>query len=229
MKNWYTYLITFEDGFFYYGYRGTKKNPTDDFLINYFSSSKLVKEKIKTEKYKGEILLTSINQQTVYDYEQKLISENIEHPKCLNQTCYFKREGFGVLSENVKTKLGKKSKERWSNPEYRQMMIDKQTAAWDDKRKKEYSNYMSSQWTNERKKEHSKKLRGRQHTEEQLIKMRKPKHSGHGAKVSASTKNVPKSKSHKESLSIAAKNRKKILCVCGKEYLPCHKRYHKNC
>ena len=84
-KQWYVYKITFSDSTFYIGYRGTSSIIEDDFLIKYFSSSKTVKQRIKSsETYSGEILHIFDNQEDAYDKEQEIIFELFENPLIIN-------------------------------------------------------------------------------------------------------------------------------------------------
>jgi len=92
--------------------------------------------------------------------------------------------------------------------------------------------------------EHKQKLR-KPKSKETIEKMRKPKTLEHKKKISTALKikcenedrsgqnNAMFGKKHsieaKQLQSLKAYQRKKIPCICGKEYLPAHARYHVNC
>jgi hypothetical protein len=207
MKTWYVYKITFDDHHFYYGYRSTKLLPCEDFLIKYFSSSKIVKEKIKECAYHGSILKTFDNQIDAYNYEQNLIFDELSNPYMLNIRCYKERQGFGILSKMAKQKISETSKQRWSCPEYKERLSAIHKERWDsnDQRKIDQINRLKGK----ERPEHSKTMSGRTLSEEQKQKLRKPKHPGHGARVSAALTGVPKTEDHKQKL-----RKPKPLVVC---------------
>jgi hypothetical protein len=206
MKRYYVYKITFTDESYYIGYRGSSQAPEQDFLKKYFSSSKVVRSRIEnSESYKGEILYRDMDQKAAYESEQKLIYENFNDKKILNRACYYGRDGFGIISESAKKILSKKTKDRWQDPEYRSRLSDSQSKAWSEERKKNQSERL----TGKKRPEHAEKLRGRTLTEEQKQKLRKPKHDGHGKKVSAAFKGKPKSEEHKQKLR---KPKPKVIC-----------------
>ncbi len=141
-KIWYVYRIIFSDGCFYIGYRGSK-SPEEDFLIKYFSSSNTVKERIKNgENYTGEILLRFVDQAEAYETEQLTILEHFTNPLILNRSCYYKRKGFGILTQEAKNKISETSKSNWQNPKFIEKM---------NKRKR---------WTEESKQIQSERLTG---------------------------------------------------------------------
>jgi len=94
----------------------------------------------------------------------------------------------------------------WSSTEFRTKVSESQKKAWTPERKKRQSEITKAKWTEEAKKKHSELLTGRTFTEEQKQKLRKPKHSGHGAKVSASLKGKTKSPEHVAKIKERAKN-----------------------
>jgi hypothetical protein len=106
-------------------------------------------------------------------------------------------------TEDTKRRFSETSKNRWNDPEFREKMSVKHKENWSREegliRKQEQSQRLSGKL----RPDHSERMKGRKHTEEQKQKMRKPKPPGHGANVSAATKGVPKSDSHKKSLSEA--------------------------
>lgn len=180
-KIWYVYRIVFSDGCFYIGYRGSK-NPEEDFLVKYFSSSKIVKERIKNgEIFTGEILLKFIDQNEAYETEQLTILEHFTNPLILNRSCYYKRKGFGILTEKAKLKISESSKLKWQDPKYIEKM---------NKRKR---------WTEESKRIQSERLTG----------VKRPEHSN--LLKSKNTKLPPnhpflaktKSEDHKRKISIS--------------------------
>lgn len=194
-KHWYTYLIEFADGKFYIGYRGSTKLPDQDFLIRYFSSSKEVKLRIKSgQHHSGKILCIFNNKVDAYNYEQDLIFKEISNPNILNKVCYKGRKGFGILTEHGREEISKKSKERWDDPNFKSMMVEKHKDRWTDKMKADQSERLKGK----KRPEHSKAMMGRPgHTKCKGVK----KYDGFGNKVSKSTKGVPKSEKHKLALS----------------------------
>lgn len=157
MKNWYVYKITFEDGSFYIGYRGCTSLPEDDFLKKYFSSSKIVKERIKGGVYyEGLIIKEFVDKKEAYIYEQSLIRENFNDCKILNQRCYDDREGFGILTENARKKISESLKSLWDSEEFRNRMINAHKKRWNDLelnlREKQSKRLSEEFWTEERRK-----------------------------------------------------------------------------
>lgn len=208
-KNWYVYKITFSDGLFYIGWRGTTKSPKEDFLKKYFSSSKVVKEKIKSCDFRGEILLESNDKEFSYHEEQRLIHEHLENPLILNQVCYHDRGSFGLLSKESREKIGEKSKANWANEDFRTKICKSQNASWTDERRESYIEITKAAWTPERKANQSAKLSGRPgHKKCKGI----PKPAGHGANVSAALKGKPKSAEHCRKL--AELRRRLTVYVC---------------
>ena len=197
-KNWYVYKISFSDNSFYIGYRGTMKLVEEDFLVRYFSSSKLVKEKVKSTSYVGEILLETNDKELAYMTEQRLIYEHINDPLILNQACYYGKIGFGLLTEESLKKISDKSKINWSRENFRIKMKESQRLSWTDERKVKQSNYMKTVWTDERKADHSNKLKG--HIGHMKCKG-VSKSIGFGEKVSNALKGLPKTDEHKRKLS----------------------------
>jgi len=196
-KLYYVYRVEFPDSTYYIGYRGSKKAASDDFLVTYFSSSKIVAERMKrTNEYFGTIIYKDLEKGDAYEREQKLIHEHINDPLCLNQVCYYKREGFGVISDAAKEKLSVKSKARWKDPEYKERLRAAHKARW--AANPELKERQVARLKGKKRPEHSAALAGRPgHTKCKGV----PKPKGHGAKVSASTKGVPKSEAAKQKMS----------------------------
>ena len=77
--------------------------------------------------------------------------------------------------------------------------------SWNEERKNEWSIHMKDFWTDKRKNEHSDKLKGHiGHTKCKGVK----KHKGFGALVSAGNIGKPKSKIHRENISLARTGKK---------------------
>jgi hypothetical protein len=135
-KNWYVYKLTFSDSSFYVGYRGTTMLVEHDFLVKYFSSSKVVKAKILNgESYYGEIISKFDCKEAAYYFEQQTINDNFSNSAILNKACYFGRTGFGILSDTAKQRISETTSARWKDPTYRETTIQSQKQAWTDKRK----------------------------------------------------------------------------------------------
>lgn len=208
MKNWYVYKIEFEDNKFYIGYRGSNRSPDQDFLISYFSSSKVVKERIKQGiKYKGKILNIYDTKDIAYENEQDLIFQYILDPNILNKFCYKNRKGFGLLTEYAKEQISISSKRRWADQEYRDRIILSQKDSWTDERKEAQVKRLKEDfWTDERKESHSNKLKG--HAGSRKCKGVKKK-EGFGSKISAALTGKSKSEEHKQKLR---KPKPKLVC-----------------
>ena len=111
------------------------------------------------------------------------------------------------FTDDQRSKISASSKTRWESDGYREKVVESQKKSWTDQRRKNNSTIMKSAWTEDRKKKHSEFVSNQKHTEEQLLKMRKPKPDGFGAKVSNALKGVKKSESHCKAISEAAKRR----------------------
>jgi hypothetical protein len=206
MKNWYVYKITFNDESFYIGYRGTKRPVDQDFLVRYFSSSKIVRERIKNgECHRGEILAIFDQQQTSYEFEQQRIYDNFGHPLILNQSCYFGRKGFGILTESARQKISKRSKELWSDPKYREYLTIKRKESWTEDRKKQQSLRLSGQ----KRPDHSKLMKSRPVNPKFIENAKSPRSTKHKQAISESLKGKKKSEEHKQKLK-----KPKPLTVC---------------
>lgn len=91
----YTYLVKNKiTNQFYYGSRcknvRLKITPEEDMWVNYFTSSKIVKELIEeygNNSFDIKIILKDIDYDKCYFLEQELISEHINDPLCLNKYC----------------------------------------------------------------------------------------------------------------------------------------------
>lgn len=196
MKTYYVYTISFTDSTYYIGYRGACQDPKSDLLVKYFTSSKAVKEKLKICEHSSSIIYSGLSKEDAYNKEQELISKHISNPLCLNERCYYGRDGFGIISQSAKLKISKTSKERWNDPVYKQRVIDAQKERW--LLNPELKEKQSARLTGKKRPEHSAKLKG--HPGHDKCKGVK-KHDGFGAKVSASLLGKTKSHQHKLNLS----------------------------
>ena len=200
MKQFYVYNITFQNGEFYIGYRGSKYEPENDLLVRYYTSSKVVKPRLKIgEKCSYRIIGRNLDKATAYTLEQKTISEKLNEVGCLNRVCYYGRDGFGLISDDAKKIISQTSKQRWEDPEYRERLIARHKERW-AKDENGVKTRQTNRLTGRKRPDHAAKMTGRIFDEETKQKMRKPKHAGHGAKVSAATKGKQKSESHKLAL-----------------------------
>ena len=206
MKNWYVYRITFSDGSFYFGYRGTAKRPECDFMVKYFTSSKIVKSRLaNNEMMCGELIETFDCKETAYAFEQQLIKENFHDQRILNQRYY--ENGFGVISEASRAKISKSSKASWSTN--RDAIISSQRNSWSDERKQE----QSSRLTGVKRPDHSVVMKGKKLTEEHKEKLRRVVHTKEwNEKMAAALRGKPKSEEHRMKLK-----RPKPLTVCRLE------------
>lgn len=196
IKKYYVYRIEFLDSTYYIGYRGTCKDVSEDFLVKYFSSSKVVAEKIKNSSFSGVILHENLEKEMAYNTEQELISTHFNDPLCLNKACYYGRDGFGMLSDIAKEKISKDVINRWKDPEYKARLVEAHKTRWESN--PQLKERQSARLTGQKRPEHSAKLKGHVgHTKSKGVK----KHPGHGALVSAASKGKPKSTQHKLNLS----------------------------
>jgi len=126
----YLYVIHFEDFFYYVGKRKcpSSYNPWND---PYMGSPKTNKKKWKTSKHFKTIIECFNNDKEVSAAETNLLLElDWENdPYCLNECCggkfSYEANRIGALTKNklpvkqkTKEKLGKLSKERWSDPNW---------------------------------------------------------------------------------------------------------------
>lgn len=86
----YVYKLTHKNtGQFYIGYRKsiTQKLPSNEDIMKYKSSSKLIKE-LGFPNFEVEIIAEFFDGISAYDFEQELIYENFKNPLCLNRMCH---------------------------------------------------------------------------------------------------------------------------------------------
>ena len=194
-KLYYIYKITFPDLSYYIGYRGSCQEASDDFLVKYFSSSKVVRKKITESEYSGEILRSALDQKTAYNLEQELIHEHINDPLCLNKVCYYGREGFGLLTASAKEKIRLTMLSKWKDETFKAKVAQTHKDWWTDEKKEE----QRIRLTGVRRPEHSAKLLGHPgHTKCKGVRKRE----GFGALISAALSGKPKSEEHKEKLRV---------------------------
>ena len=206
MKTFYVYQITFVDNTYYIGYRGTSQPALNDLLVKYFTSSKTVKAKLLHCQHTATILHENLNKEEAYTLEQNLIHQCIDDILCLNERCYLGRNGFGLISASAKQKISNSSKDRWADPAYKAKLSAVHKERWKDEELKERQRVRLS---GIKRPDHAAKMKGRSMSEEQKETLRKPKRPGHGANISAATKGIPKSESHKQKLK-----KPKPLVIC---------------
>lgn len=200
---YYTYKITEkETGNFYIGARGSKKDPLLDLGIKYFSSSENLKSMILErgeESFIFEIIKDSYKSwKEAYDDEQLMIFNDWENPLNINKACYYMKKDFGIISEDSKKIISKKSLEMWKDEEMSSKIIEKQKESWTDERREKYREMTKSKWTVERREKHSEKLKGRIGSKK-LKGIKKPE--GFGQKISEKLKGVKKSEETKRKIS----------------------------
>jgi hypothetical protein len=200
MKSFYVYRLLFTDNTYYIGYRGSCQLPSDDLLIKYFTSSKIVKAKLLNCHHTATILHENLSKEDAYTLEQNLIHQCIDDILCLNERCYLGRNGFGLISASARQKISNSSKDRWSDPAYREKLSNIHKARWKDSDLKEKQ---QQRLTGVKRPEHAAKMKGRTMSEDQKETLRKPKHPGHGKAVSLALSGVSKSESHKSNLGIS--------------------------
>lgn len=110
-------------------------------------------------------------------------------------------KGHKFTQEQLQS-ISNRSKEMWSDPEFKNVMREKHKGCWDEDRKSKQSQRLKGI----KRPDHSEKLKGRKLSEEVKSKMRKPKHPGHGALVSKGLKGLKKSETHRKNLG-GPKNR----------------------
>lgn len=99
-----------------------------------------------------------------------------------------------IFTKEQLEKMSKKSKEKWSNPEYKEKMKQIHKNRWNDKEREKQSIRLKNEfWTKERKKQHSEKLKG--HIGSKKLKG-VPKTIEHNRKNSAALKGKKKTSEH---------------------------------
>ena len=88
------YIINKVTGQYYYGSRcrnvASNRMPAEDLWIHYFTSSHEVSSLIAAYGHDSvdiSIIMTDIDYNKCYDYEQQLINDNMDNELCLNQYC----------------------------------------------------------------------------------------------------------------------------------------------
>lgn len=212
MKSFYVYRIEFDGGTFYIGYRGSKKEPEQDLLIHYKTSSKKVKLLIESGVLcTYTILARGMCKEAAYNLEQEFIYNEFNDKMCLNDACYYGRHGFGIISEEAKQRISNSSKDRWSDPDYKQRLSEIHKERWlDEDLKKQQSDRLKNEfWTEDRRAEHSAKLSGRVASTQFLKFTQSPRTEDHKQSISESLKGKPKTDEHKQKLK-----KPKPLVVC---------------
>lgn len=122
----YTYFIKNKiTGQFYYGFRSKnislKRAPVDDFWVRYFTSSEKVKELINLygrESFDVQILMEDADWHKCYEYEQRLIQNNLSEELCLNKHCDLGGKwsfSGSSHSEKSRAKMSRRQRDRWTD------------------------------------------------------------------------------------------------------------------
>ena len=115
----YVYKLTSKNNEYYYGVRWAYSgNPEDDILINYFTSSSLVKEKINKNGvtyFSAEIVNVFESKNDALNYEYDLIKSSINDKNCLNKAM----GKCAIWDENLKKQISETIKKKWENIEFR--------------------------------------------------------------------------------------------------------------
>jgi hypothetical protein len=113
---------------YYYGVRWDYQgNPEDDLLIEYFTSSEIVKKMIfdnGVKFFNGQILKLFDTKEEALGYEYNLIKNSINDEKCLNRAM----GKCTIWNEELKKKVSDSIKELWKNPNYRQNYKEKKSS-----------------------------------------------------------------------------------------------------
>lgn len=105
----YVYWLTHKESKqFYIGYREANKLPSDQDILIYQTSSCKIKE-MKFENFNFIIVAEFFKGDDAYDFEQRLIEENIINPLCLNK--HYTKHGKKKFGFNKGTKGHKLSEE----------------------------------------------------------------------------------------------------------------------
>lgn len=196
IKKYYVYKIQFPDLTYYIGYRGTCQAAANDFLIKYFSSSKVVVEKIKTNSFTGTILHENLEKEIAYATEQELILKHFNDPLCLNKACYYGREGFGILSDSAKEKIKVDVINRWKDPAYKDRLSNSHKERWESN--PELRMQQSNRMAGKSRPAHSELMKSRVRNENFKCIDRTPEHRKN---ISAALKNKPKSAEHRKKMT----------------------------
>jgi hypothetical protein len=215
----YVYKITHrETGQFYFGSRVANirlnREPEKDFWVEYFSSSDVIKELIRTygiDIFHTEILLKNIDADEVYWKEQQFIKENISNPLCMNLHYKDRESGQKMWSthgiEPWNKGLTKDTNERVSELAEKSRgkpspHKGKKWGEYSDERVKAASDarigiepwnkgLKTGPLSDGHKQSIIDSTKGIPKSEEHKQKQRKPKHPGHGAAVSKARRGVP--------------------------------------
>ena len=126
-------IIVKETNQFYFGYRKANKlPPSEDFLKEYFSSSKHIQELIHEkglDSIQGEIVFESDDYRESYWHEQRLIESNFGNPLLLNQHYQKTNKGFKMFSTTEESTLKmletRKKRKCQQRPEYIKVQQEK--------------------------------------------------------------------------------------------------------
>ena len=195
IKKYYVYKIQFPDLTYYIGYRGTCQVAATDFLVKYFSSSKVVVEKMKTNSFVGTILHENLKKEVAYAIEQELILKHFNDPLCLNKACYYGREGFGILSESAKEKIKVDVINRWKDPAYKDRLSNSHKERW--KSNPELRIQQSNRMAGKSRPAHSEKMK-------QIMSMKE-----HKQRTSKQFSEMPRTEAHCEHIALALKGKPK--------------------
>lgn len=203
MKKFYVYRIEFSNGTFYIGYRGSKKEPEQDLLIHYNTSSKKVKLLIESgDLCTYSIVSSGMSKEDAYNLEQELIYKEFNDDLCLNDACYYGRIGFGIISEEAKQLISNSSTQMWKDAEIREKIIKSQQDSWTDERRYEQAYRL----TGKKRPDHSEKLKGRSlPTNHPFFNAQKSEE--HKLNISKSLKGKPKTSDHCLRLKEVKQNR----------------------
>lgn len=153
----YIYKLTFQSGATYIG-QHTEKKPND----GYVTSSKYYERNLSTDPLiKREILLEVKDKETLDIMETLCIrADKCDNYKNVNGTFgnwHFRYTFKGRHhSKEVRDKIGKSSKEKWKDPEYRNNLIAKHIGRKNTEETKQLMSVSASKsWTEERRKQAS--------------------------------------------------------------------------
>lgn len=133
----YVYQLTFKPtGQFYIGYRGSKTAVTDDLLVTYFTSSKVVKRLIQShgiDSFDKMILAEFASGIEAYNYEQALLKKNnVEgNELMLNKrltSCAL--DCFQKHTAKSKKRMSQSRKKLWQDDSYRGKVSESVRHSW---------------------------------------------------------------------------------------------------
>ena len=167
-------------GEFYIGMRCANETRPDEDLMQYRTSSKIVKPRF--HEFDWTILAEFFTKEAAYDFEQDAINANWGNPLMLNRSCYFNRARFSMagtqMSSETKSKISSSLTGRVLTAEHKKNIAECQIG---------------------------KTINPEQRAKMSIAGKGKLKSDSHKLAISSALRGVPKSDDHKRKLSESRK------------------------